>query len=121
MAGQTASKPSEVVQVLINKPMRPEESKVYQQFAELMKWADSVRKLRIRTNADLPDQAEQAIAFGAEGIGLCRTEHMFFGHISEMREMILAGTTEDRMKALTKLLPHQRADFEGIFRAMKGK
>ena len=85
-----------------------------------MTWADEVRKLKIRTNADKPDQAEQAIAFGAEGIGLCRTEHMFFDHIEEMREMILADTPEDRKKALAKLLPFQRADFEGIFRAMKG-
>src|SRR5439155_636833 len=67
-----------------------------------------------------PDQAQQAIAFGAQGIGLCRTEHMFFNHIKEMREMILASSMEDRKKALSKLLPFQRADFEGIFRAMKG-
>src|SRR5205085_4226763 len=70
---------------------------------------------------DKPDQAEHALAFGAEGIGLCRTEHMFFDHILPMREMILADTTEDRRKALEKLLPFQRADFEGLFRAMKGK
>src|SRR5438045_7211273 len=120
MAGQVATKPSEVIQVLINKAMKPEQSRVYQQYAKLMGWADEVRKLRIRTNADKPDQAEQAMAFGAEGIGLCRTEHMFFDHIKEMREMILASTPEDRVKALAKLLPHQRADFEGLFRAMKG-
>jgi pyruvate,orthophosphate dikinase len=120
MAGQVATKPSEVVQVLIDKTLKPEQSRVYQQFAKLMEWADAVRKLRIRTNADKPDQAAQAIAFGAEGIGLCRTEHMFFDHIKEMREMILAGSPEDRQKALAKLLPFQRADFEGIFRAMNG-
>ena len=119
--GQVATKPSEVVQVLIEKSMKPEQSKVYQQFAELMGWADAVRKLRVRTNADKPDQAEQAIAFGAEGIGLCRTEHMFFDHIEPMREMILAESVEERKKALAKLLPHQRVDFEGLFRAMKGK
>src|SRR5271166_4709633 len=85
-----------------------------------MEWADAARKLKIRTNADKPDQAAQAIAFGAEGIGLCRTEHMFFDHIKEMREMILAETVEGRKKALAKLLPFQRADFEGLFRAMKG-
>src|SRR4029077_11242567 len=90
MAGQVATKPSEVVQVLIDKTMKPDQSRVYQQFAKLMGWADEVRKLRVRTNADKPDQAEQAVAFGAEGIGLCRTEHMFFDHIKEMREMILA-------------------------------
>ena len=85
-----------------------------------MTWADSVRKLRIRTNADQPDQATQAIAFGAEGIGLCRTEHMFFNHIKEMREMILAETPEKRKAALAKLLPFQRGDFAGLFEAMKG-
>jgi pyruvate,orthophosphate dikinase len=121
VAGQLAAKPSEVVQVLIDKTLKPEQSKVYQQFAELMGWADAVRKLRIRTNADKPDQAAQAMAFGAEGIGLCRTEHMFFDHIKEMREMILADTPEGRKKALAKLLPFQREDFEGLFRAMKGQ
>src|SRR5947209_15434362 len=120
MQGQMATKPSEVVQVLIDKTMKPAESKVYQQFAKLMEWADGARKLKIRTNADQPDQAAQAIAFGAEGIGLCRTEHMFFDHIKEMREMILAETPEERKKALAKLLGFQRADFEGICRAMKG-
>jgi pyruvate,orthophosphate dikinase len=121
MAGQVATRPSEVVQVLVSKTMKPDDSKVYQQYAKLMSWADEARgKFKIRTNADQPDQAAQAIAFGAEGIGLCRTEHMFFNHIKEMREMILADTKEDRKKALAKLLPFQRADFEGIFRAMKG-
>jgi pyruvate,orthophosphate dikinase len=120
IAGQVASKPSEVVQVLIDKSLMPEQSKVYQQFAELMKWADGARKLRIRTNADLPGQAVQAVAFGAEGIGLCRTEHMFFDHIEPMREMILAQTPEARKKALDKLLPFQRQDFEGLFKAMNG-
>jgi pyruvate, orthophosphate dikinase len=120
MAGQVATKPSEVVQVLIDKTLKPEQSRVYQQFARLMEWADAARKMRIRTNADKPDQAAQAVAFGAEGIGLCRTEHMFFDHIREMREMILAETPENRKKALAKLLPFQRQDFAGIFRAMKG-
>ena len=100
IAGQVATKPSEVVQVLIDKTLKPEQSKVYQQFAELMQWADAKRKLKIRTNADKPDQASQAMAFGAEGIGLCRTEHMFFDHIKEMREMILAETTEARRKEI---------------------
>jgi pyruvate, orthophosphate dikinase len=120
LSGQVATKPSEVVQVLIDKSMKPEQSLVYQQFAELMSWADAARKLKVRTNADQPDQAAQAIAFGAEGIGLCRTEHMFFNHIEPMREMILAETVEARRKALDKLLPFQRADFEGLFREMKG-
>jgi pyruvate, orthophosphate dikinase len=121
LEGQIAAKPSEVVQVLIDKTLKPEKSRVYQQFAKLMEWADEARKtFKIRTNADKPEQAAQAIAFGAEGIGLCRTEHMFFDHIKQMREMILSATPADRKKALAKLLPFQRADFEGIFRAMKG-
>lgn len=91
-------------------------------FQEIMGWADDTRKLGVRTNADTPDDAAQARRFGAEGIGLCRTEHMFFGpdRILPMREMILAETEKDREKALAKLLPFQRDDFKGIFRAMKG-
>src|SRR6516225_328333 len=120
MAGQVATKPSEVMQVLVSKTLKPEQSKTYQKFARLMAEADKRRKLKIRTNADKPDQAARAIAFGAEGIGLCRTEHMFFDHIREMREMILAETPADRKKALAKLLPFQRQDFEGLFKATKG-
>jgi len=120
VAGQIATKPSEVVQVLIEKSLKPEQSKVYQQFEKLMGWADHVRKLRVRANADQPDQARQAVAFGAEGIGLCRTEHMFFDHIREMREMILAGSGAERVAALAKLVAFQRADFEGLFKAMNG-
>jgi pyruvate,orthophosphate dikinase len=122
MEGQVATRPSEVVQVLIEKTMKPEESRVYQQFAKLMWWADGARKLRIRTNADNPTDAKRAVAFGAEGIGLCRTEHMFFegDRIKAMREMILADGTADRKKALAKLLPYQRQDFYGIFKAMDG-
>jgi pyruvate,orthophosphate dikinase len=120
LAGQVATRPSEVVQVLIEKSLAPEQSVIYQRYAELMQWADRFRRLRIRTNADLPEQAQQAVAFGAEGIGLCRTEHMFFDHIGPMREMILADTPEARRQALAKLLPYQRQDFEGLFRAMKG-
>ncbi len=91
-------------------------------FATLMKWADEIRTLKVRTNADTPADAEQAMKFGAEGIGLCRTEHMFFNsdRISAMREMIVARTEEHRRKALEKLLPMQRSDFEGLFTAMKG-
>jgi pyruvate,orthophosphate dikinase len=123
LAGQVATKPSEVVQVLIDKTLNPEQSRVYQQFAQLMTWADEVRKLRVRTNADKPKEAAEAVAFGAEGIGLCRTEHMFFegNRIDAMREMILATTVEARTKALDKLLPYQRGDFEGIFKAMQGR
>ena len=121
--GKVATKPSEVLQVLVNKTLAPKEAPVYQQYAKIMAWADKYRRLRIRTNADQPDQALNAVAFGAEGIGLCRTEHMFFGEgkIGPMREMILADTVEERKAALAKLLPLQRTDFEGIFEAMDGR
>lgn len=120
-AGEVKSQPSEVFQVLISKTLKPEQSETYQRYSQLMKWVDDVRKLRIRTNADQPDQAAEAIAFGAEGIGLCRTEHMFFHHIDEFREMILATDESDRKAALAKLLPFQRDDFAGLFRAMAGR
>ena len=91
------------------------------QFGTLMEWADEVRSLGVRTNADTPEDAKNARQFGAEGIGLCRTEHMFFGAgIDAIREMILADNTEERQQALEKLLPHQRSDFIGIFEAMVG-
>lgn len=91
-------------------------------FATLMKWADKYRKMDVRTNADTPADAKRAREFGAQGIGLCRTEHMFFegDRITAMREMILVTTEEERRAALKKLLPYQRKDFEGIFKAMKG-
>jgi pyruvate,orthophosphate dikinase len=91
-------------------------------FATLMGWADKHRKLKIRTNADTPADAQKAREFGAEGIGLCRTEHMFFGddRITAMREMILSESEAERAKALGKLLPFQKADFVGIFAAMDG-
>ena len=92
-------------------------------FGTIMGWADEFRKLQIRTNADTPRDAKQAAAFGAEGIGLCRTEHMFFeaDRIKAMREMIVAKDEEQRRKALDKLLPMQRGDFEGLYEAMEGK
>lgn len=123
MDGKIPTKPSEVMEVLIDKTLDPKKALTYQAFAKIMAWADRYRTLAIRTNADQPDQASNAVAFGAEGIGLCRTEHMFFGEgkIQPMREMILADTLEQRKKALAKLLPLQREDFEGIFRAMNGK
>jgi len=122
-AGDIPTRPSEVVQVLIEKALDPAEAPVYQVYAQLMKWADKARTLGIRANADLPEQCEQAIAFGAEGVGLCRTEHMFFGEgkIQPMRRMILAETKAERQAALADLLPLQRADFEGIFRALGGR
>lgn len=121
-AGEVKTAPSEVVQVLVARTLKPEKSQVYQDFAALMTWADKFRKLDIRTNADTPEQVENAVAFGAEGVGLCRTEHMFFegDRIDAMREMILARNEDTRRKALTKLLPYQREDFTGIFRALKG-
>ncbi|MBI2661464.1 pyruvate, phosphate dikinase [Candidatus Woesearchaeota archaeon] len=93
-----------------------------EEFRTLMKWADSVRMLKVRANADTPEDAGRARELGAEGIGLCRTEHMFFeqGRIRAMREMMLADTTRGRKKALEKLLPMQKSDFKGIFRAMNG-
>ncbi len=119
--GAVETRPSEILQVLISKSMKPNEAETYQRYEQLMKWVDEARTLKVRTNADEPKQALEAIAFGAEGIGLCRTEHMFFDHINDFREMILAENLADREKALTKLLPHQRKDFDGIFRAMQGK
>ena len=91
-------------------------------FHRLMGWADGIRQLRVRVNADTPADAHRGRDFGAEGIGLCRTEHMFFegDRINAMREMILAQDAAGRKRALAKLLPMQRADFEGIFRAMEG-
>ena len=120
--GKIDTADSELKQVLIGKTMKPADSKVYQYYSSLMKLADKYRTMGIRTNADQPDQVANAIAFGAEGIGLCRTEHMFFDgdRIIAVRQMILAEKEEDRKKALAKLLPYQQRDFEGIFRALNG-
>ena len=86
-------------------------------------WADEIRTLKVRTNADTPHDAEVAVKFGAEGIGLCRTEHMFFdeSRIPAMREMIVSKDEDSRRRALAKLLPMQRADFKGIYKAMGGR
>jgi pyruvate,orthophosphate dikinase len=121
-AGEIKTAASEVVQVLVEKSLKPKQSRTYENFAQLMTWCAKATKLQVRTNADSPEQTANAVAFGASGIGLCRTEHMFFeGHrIDAMREMILAETTDDRKKALAKLLPYQRDDFAGIFRELKG-
>ena len=102
--------------------MATSQPKLSGDFATVMKWADKYRKLDVRTNADSPADSKRARDFGAQGIGLCRTEHMFFegDRIIAMREMILAETLGDRQKALKKLLPYQRKDFQGIFTAMKG-
>ena len=118
--GELDTRPSEVLQVLIEKTITPEQASSYRYYAEVMEWADKARRLGVRTNADQPDQSENAIAFGAEGIGLCRTEHMFFegDRIMSVREMILADDKAAREAALAKLLPMQRDDFAGIFRVM---
>ena len=118
---RVASKPSEILQV-INKQLAPGQSDIYQRFHKLLSWSDKFRRMGIRANADLPDQADIAYAFGARGIGLCRTEHMFFGEgrIPIVQRMILADNLADRRKALDELLPLQREDFYGVFKAMKG-
>jgi len=120
-AGDLATIPSEVVRVT-NGTLSPTQAPLYQSYAELLGWADEVRTLRVRANADTPRDARIARSFGAEGIGLCRTEHMFFegDRITAMREMIVAREEGGRRRALNKLLPMQRADFEGIFEAMDG-
>ncbi|HVH29271.1 MAG TPA: pyruvate, phosphate dikinase [Vicinamibacterales bacterium] len=119
---RVASKPSEILQV-VNKTLDPKKSDLYRRFNQLLGWSDQFRRMGIRANADLPDQAELAYAFGARGIGLCRTEHMFFGEgrIPIVQKMILAETEADRRKALDQLLPMQRDDFYGVFKAMHGE
>ncbi len=123
LMGKLQTKPSDVVRAFVNKEALKNSSPVIVTFEKLMEWADKFRRLKVRTNADQPDQSEVAIAFGAEGIGLCRTEHMFFGgdRINAVREMILADDQEGRRKALAKLLPMQRNDFAGIFRVMNDR
>ena len=95
---------------------------INEDFQTILVWADDLRRLRVRANADNPDDAAKAREFGAQGIGLCRTEHMFFGdeRLPVVQEMILASTEDERRAALDRLLPHQQADFEGIFEAMAG-
>ena len=120
--GEIPTAASEIIQVLIEKTLDPKSAKTYQMFQKLMDWCGKVTKLQVRTNADTPEQTENALAFGATGIGLTRTEHMFFegNRIDAMREMILASTLEERKAALAKLLPYQKGDFAGIFKALKG-
>ena len=122
-AGELKTAPSEIIQVLIEKKLDPKKSRAYQNFSQLMNWCEKATKMTVRTNADSPSQVANAIAFGATGIGLCRTEHMFFegNRIDAMRQMILADNEADRRKALKKLLPYQRKDFQGIFKALEGR
>jgi len=114
------TRPSEVLQVLSSRTLHSKKSLIYRRFAKLMRWADEVRTLGVRTNADQPDQAQIAKAFGSEGIGLCRTEHMFFqgDRIQAVREMILAEDEAGRRRALAKLLPMQKQDFKAILAIM---
>lgn len=121
--GKINTKESEILQVLLEKSLKPEYSETYQIYEKVMHWADKNRTLKVRTNADQPDQCSNALAFGAQGIGLCRTEHMFFGgdRIDAVREMILSDTLEEREKALAKLFPFQKDDFYGIFKVMEDR
>ena len=120
--GELKTAASEIVQVLVEKSLDPKESATYQMFKKLMDWCSKVTRLQVRTNADTPEQTETAVAFGATGIGLTRTEHMFFEgqRIDAMREMILADNLPDRKRALAKILPYQKEDFVGIFKALNG-
>src|SRR6202012_2953283 len=114
--------PSEIIAGLVNGDKEAQKTEKFKNFAQLMKWCSQFTRLQVRTNADTPEQAENAVAFGAVGIGLTRTEHMFFegDRIDAMREMILADNLEARETALAKLLPYQREDFFGIFKALRG-
>ncbi len=121
LAGEIKTQPSEIIQV-VRGEKKPDQSKVYQYFSKLLGWADEVRKLKVRANSDTPRDARTAFAFGAEGIGLARTEHMFFGpdRLPIVKEMILADNEADRRKALDKLLPFQKKDFYEFFKEMHG-
>jgi pyruvate,orthophosphate dikinase len=122
IAGELLPHPSEIQQVLVERSLQPRRCRVFLRYAQLMRWADRLRRLRVRTNADTPTDSKVARAFGAEGIGLCRTEHMFFDEqrILAVRQMILADDDAQRARALARLLPEQRKDFVGIFTAMAG-
>ncbi len=121
LSGEIATRPSEIIQV-VRGEKKPKDSKIYQYFSKLLSWADEVRKLKVRANSDTPIDARTAFAFGAQGIGLARTEHMFFGpeRLPIVKEMILSETEEDRRKALDKLLPFQKKDFYEFFKEMHG-
>ena len=121
-AGRVKTAPSEIVAGLIHNDEVAKKTEKFKNFQQVMKWCDQATRMGVRTNADTPEQASNAIAFGATGIGLTRTEHMFFegDRIDAMREMILAETLDARKAALAKLLPYQRDDFAGIFRALNG-
>jgi pyruvate,orthophosphate dikinase len=121
-AGELPTAASEIIQGLLEGNKSAQKSQTYQNFTRLMEWCAKATRLQVRTNADNPEQTRNAMSFGATGIGLCRTEHMFFegNRIDAMREMIIAENTDDRKKALAKLLPFQREDFIGMFKELKG-
>ncbi len=119
-AGKIDTAPSEIIQVLVKKTLSPQDSSTYRNFARVMEWCEKSSRLQVRTNADSPEQAGVAIAFGVAGIGLCRTEHMFFNgnRIDFMRRMILSERVDERREAVARLLPFQKSDFKGIFREL---
>ncbi len=121
-AGQVKTAPSEIIQGLLHGDTKARTGSTYKNFTQLMKWCGQASRLQVRTNADSPEQTRNAVSFGATGIGLCRTEHMFFegNRIYAVREMIVAESYQERKAALNKLLPYQREDFAGIFTALKG-
>jgi pyruvate,orthophosphate dikinase len=121
-AGQVKTAPSEIISGLLNGDKAAQATEKFKNYNQLMKWCAQFTRLQVRTNADTPEQTANAVAFGATGIGLTRTEHMFFegNRIDAMREMILADSLPAREAALAKLLPFQREDFHGIFKALKG-
>ena len=121
-AGEVKTAPSEVIQGLLENKASAKRGRTYKNFNQIMGWCAKATKMQVRTNADTPGQVKNAVAFGASGIGLCRTEHMFFegDRIDAVRQMILADNEKDRRKALKKLLPYQRKDFEGIFKSLNG-
>ena len=120
--GKVGTAPSEIIQALVENRREARRSATFRNYDQLMKWCKRATRLQVRTNADSPEQVRNAIAFGAAGIGLCRTEHMFFegDRINAVRQMILSEKIEDRQKALDKLLPYQREDFRDIFLALDG-
>ncbi len=122
-AGALKTAPSEIITGLLKNDKKAQKTEKFRHFSQLMDWCGKATRLGVRTNADTPEQVRNAVAFGAEGIGLTRTEHMFFegDRIDAMREMILADNEPARKAALKKLLPHQRRDFAGIFKALDGK
>ena len=122
-AGELPTAPSEIIQVLLKKTMQPEQSRSYRDFERVMEWCSRASRLSVRTNADSADQVSVAIAFGASGIGLCRTEHMFFSgdRIDFMRRMILSERLDERKEAVAQLLPFQKGDFKSIFKSLQGR